>query len=71
MEKEQLDGPPSKIRRLSLPREKPLREANHFPLPTDPNLVEKAAKGVIPSNTLHTTNWAVGAFLSWVINRIS
>ena len=52
MEKEQLDGPPSKTRRLSLSRQTPLREANHFPLPTDSDLVEKAAKRVILYNTL-------------------
>ena len=69
MEKEQLDGPPSKTRRLSLSRKKPLREANHFSLPTDPDLVEKAAKGVILYNTLDNTNWAVGPFLFWVKQR--
>ena len=42
MEKEELDGPPSKKRRLSLSREKPLREANRFAPLTDPDLVEKA-----------------------------
>ena len=46
MEKEQLlvDEPPSKTRRLSLSRKKPLREASRFPLPTDPDLVEKAER---------------------------
>ena len=62
MEKEQLDGPRTKTRKLILSRKKPLREANRFQLPTDPDLVEKAVKGVIPYNTLQNTNWAVGTF---------
>ena len=54
---------------LSLSHKKPLREANCFPLPIDPDLVEKAAKRVISYNTMHNTNWAVGTFLSWVKQR--
>ena len=69
MEKEQLDGPPSKTRRLSLSLKRPLREANCSPLPTHPDLVEKASKGVIPYSTLQNTNWAVGTLLSWVKQR--
>ena len=32
MEKEELDGSPSKTRRLSFSHKKPLREANRFPI---------------------------------------
>ena len=46
MEKEKLNGPPYTKRRLSLSLKKPPREANRFAPPTDPDLVEKAAKGV-------------------------
>ena len=64
MEKEELDGPPSKKRRLLLSLKKPLRKANCFEPPKDPDHVEKAAKGVIPYNTLDNTNWAISTFLS-------
>ena len=39
-----------------------------FASPTKPEALEKAAEGVIPDNTQHSTKWAVNT-LSWVSER--
>ena len=64
-------NPPIKKRRLSLSRKKPLTEVNssRFASPTKPDVVEKAAEGVVPENTRQNTRWAVSTFLSWVEER--
>ena len=73
MEKENERGltPPNKKRRLSLSRNKPLREVNasRFASPTKPDEFKRAAEGVVPNNTRQNTKWAVSTFLSWVEER--
>ena len=72
MEKE--NNHPKKKIRLSLSRKrKPLedRDGNttHFAPPTSIDALEKAAEGVVPSNTKSNTKWATGTFASWLDER--
>ena len=73
MEKENEAGlnPPQKKRRLSLSCKKPLKEVNisRFGSPTKHEDFQKAAEGVVPTNTKHSTKWAVSTFVSWVVER--
>ena len=73
MEKENEAGlnPPQKKRRLSLSRKKPLKEVNisRFGSPTKHEDFQKAAEGVVPTNTRHSTKWTVSTFVSWVEER--
>jgi len=73
MEKEnETTKPPSKKRKLSLSRKKPLQEVlntTRFASPTKLEAVRKAAEGVVPDNTRQNTKWVVSTFLSWVKER--
>lgn len=51
--------PSEKKRRLSLSLRKRPRSENRFASPTKPELLEKAAKGVVLLNTHHSTTWLV------------
>ena len=54
---------------LSLKKRKEEKEASRFASPTKRERLEEAALGVVPSNTKHSTDWAVKTFLSWVTER--
>ena len=76
MEKENEAGlnPPQKKRRLSLSRKKPLKEVNisRFGSPTKHEDFQKAAEGVVPTNTRPVrSGLSVPLFLGWrrVINE--
>lgn len=43
-------------------------KTRRFACPTKPEALEKAAEGVTPDNTKHSTKWAVNT-LSWVSER--
>ena len=56
-------------RRLSLSLKKPPKQDKRFASPIKHELLEKAAEGVVPKNTRHSTTWSVKTFLSWVAER--
>ena len=76
------NNPPKRLR-LSLSRKTqlssvcPLKEstnqcgkgANHFAKPVNSPEREKAAKGVVPTNTEANTQWALRNFNAWTLNR--
>ena len=62
-------GRSSKKPRLSLSLKRPSRPDARFASPTKPELVEQAAEGVVPTNTKHSTKWAVKTFMSWLKQR--
>ena len=53
---------------LSLKKSKE-KEASQFASPKKRERLEEAVLGVVPSNTKHSTDWAVKTFLSWVTER--
>ena len=70
-ESETDSGSDLKKRRVSLSskKRKEEKEASRFASPTKRERLEEAALGVVPSNTKHSTDWAVKTFLSWVTER--
>jgi hypothetical protein len=66
------DQPPSKKRRLSLSlkRKKTDDTSDRFKMVTDCE-VQEAAKGVVPSNTKKTNQWAIQNFDQWATVRSS
>ena len=63
--------PAAKKRKISLSLKKPLKDNNtsRFASPTKADHFDRAAEGVIPTNTQNSTNWAVRTFQSWVKER--
>ena len=71
-EEQDKEEPLSKKRRICLSLKKPRKGASsgsRFASPTKAPAVAKAAKGVVPENTVQCTKWAVNTFLSWAKQR--
>ena len=73
MESSSEDTPQKKARlSLKLKKRQPLKEienSSRFRSPVKESEYSEAAKGVIPTNTKKSTNWAVRVFESWSNER--
>ena len=69
-QEETWDEPTPKGRQISLSlKKKCATSGSRFASPTKVSVLEKAAKGVVPGNTLQSTRWAVNTFITWAKQR--